>query len=459
MRDELAPISGGAKDTFGGWGATLVDSLDTLWIMGLNKEFEEAVSAAVTIDFSPNTSSLAVINVFETTIRHLGGFLSAYDLTGCKDKRLLDKALELGDMIYASFDTPNHMPIHRWSPQMAAKGEEQFASEAGILAELGSTSLEFTRLSQLTGDMRFYDTIARITNALDEQQNSTRLPGMWPIQVNLATPILTEGASFSLGAMSDSAYEYLPKMFALLGGVGQAYQYQKMYSYAMDTAIKNLLFRPMVPGSPKILMAGMAQAYNLAENPESTAQHLTCFAGGMFALGGRLMEDESHVEIGRSLTDGCIWAYKNSPLGIMPEYFRMSACPSLAPCEWNETAWLDSSQKNLPYGFTEINDPRYILRPEAIESVFILYRITGDPALQDAAWEMFQAIEEHTHTTFGNAALQDVTKESYVKEDSMESFWMAETLKYFYLIFSEPDLISLDEFVFNTEAHPLRLSR
>jgi len=38
----------------------------------------------------------------------------------------------------------------------------------------------------------------------------------------------------------------------------------------------------------------------------------------------------------------------------------------------------------------------------------------------------------------------------------MESFWMAETLKYFYLIFSEPELVSLDDFVFNTEAHPLR---
>jgi mannosyl-oligosaccharide alpha-1,2-mannosidase len=460
MKDELAPISGGSKDTFGGWGATLVDSLDTLWIMGLKEEFDEAVSAAVSIDFGPETSSLDVINVFETTIRHLGGFLSAYDLTGCKDKRLLDKALELGDMIYASFDTPTHMPIHRWSPQKAAKGEVQNASNAGVLAELASTSLEFTRLSQLTGDMRFYDTIARVTNELDKQQNSTKIPGMWPVEVNIEAPVVTEGNTFSLGAMADSAYEYLPKMYALLGGVGQAYQYKKLYNYAMDTAIQNLLFRPMVPGDTDILMAGIARAYlPPADNPEPTSQHLTCFVGGMLALGGKLMGNTTHVDVGMKLTNGCIWAYKHSPLGIMPEWFTMSSCPSLASCAWNETHWAETSQPNLPFGFTQVSDARYILRPEAIESVFILYRITGDPALQDAAWDMFQAIEKHTSTEFGNAALKSVLADEPLKDDSMESFWLAETLKYFYLIFSDTDLISLDEFVFNTEAHPLRLGR
>jgi len=40
--------------------------------------------------------------------------------------------------------------------------------------------------------------------------------------------------------------------------------------------------------------------------------------------------------------------------------------------------------------------------------------------------------------------------------DEMESFWLAETLKYFYLLFSTPDVISLDDWVLNTEAHPFR---
>lgn len=112
LQDELAPVSGGAKNTFGGWAATLVDSLDTLWIMGLVEEFEEAVAAVDKIDFTITESK--ELNVFETTIRYLGGLLAAYDLTEGKYPTLIAKALELGDMLYAAFDTPNRMPITRW---------------------------------------------------------------------------------------------------------------------------------------------------------------------------------------------------------------------------------------------------------------------------------------------------------------------------------------------------------
>ena len=108
LKDELSPISGGSKNPFGGWAATLIDSLDTLWIMGFQDEFDEAASTAVAlIDFS--TSSQETISVFETTIRYLGGLLSAYDLSGYQV--LLEKAVELGEMLYVAFDTPNRMPL------------------------------------------------------------------------------------------------------------------------------------------------------------------------------------------------------------------------------------------------------------------------------------------------------------------------------------------------------------
>jgi mannosyl-oligosaccharide alpha-1,2-mannosidase len=86
-------------------------------------------------------------------------------------------------------------------------------------------------------------------------------------------------------------------------------------------------------------------------------------------------------------------------------------------------------------------------RPEAIESVFIMYRITGDQALQDAAWRMFQSIETLSRTEYAHAAIDDVRSMNTSRTDTMESFWLAETLKYFYLIFSDPDHVSLDEFV------------
>lgn len=86
-------------------------------------------------------------------------------------------------------------------------------------------------------------------------------------------------------------------------------------------------------------------------------------------------------------------------------------------------------------------------RPEAIESIFILYRVTGDPVLLGKAWTMFQAIEKHTKTKIAYSALADVTVEEPPQSDRMESFWTAETLKYFFLIFSKPDFISLDDYV------------
>lgn len=117
MRDEVGPLTGGGKDPFGGWAATLVDALDTLWIMGLREEFAEAAEACRGIDFAagPAGGGGGSVNVFETTIRYLGGFLAAHELSGGKFPVLLDKAVEVGELLMCAFDTPNRMPISRWS--------------------------------------------------------------------------------------------------------------------------------------------------------------------------------------------------------------------------------------------------------------------------------------------------------------------------------------------------------
>jgi mannosyl-oligosaccharide alpha-1,2-mannosidase len=112
LKDEVSPISGGFTNSFAGWAATLVDTLDTLLIMGMTDEFEDALDALDQIDFS--TTSDQYINVFETTIRYMGGFMAAYDLSGGKYPVLLKKAKEVGDLVYGAFDTPNRMQISRW---------------------------------------------------------------------------------------------------------------------------------------------------------------------------------------------------------------------------------------------------------------------------------------------------------------------------------------------------------
>lgn len=112
MADEVAPLSGGSYNFFGGWAASLVDALDTLWIMDMQEEFAEAVHAIETIDFT--TTEESTLNTFETTIRYMGGFLGAYDLSNGQYPGLLAKAKELGGMLLVAFDTPNRMPITRW---------------------------------------------------------------------------------------------------------------------------------------------------------------------------------------------------------------------------------------------------------------------------------------------------------------------------------------------------------
>ena len=116
MHDELSPVTGRYRDPFCGWAATLVDTLDTLWMMGLKSEFEEATKAVADIDFT--TSIRNDIPLFETVIRYLGGLLSAYDLGGSKYRVLLDKAVELAEILMGAFDTPNRMPMtfYLWKP-------------------------------------------------------------------------------------------------------------------------------------------------------------------------------------------------------------------------------------------------------------------------------------------------------------------------------------------------------
>lgn len=114
--DEFYPVQGGVRDPFNGWGATLVDSLDTLWIMDETAEFVAALDVVRKIDFT--TSARKDIPVFETVIRYLGGLLGAYDISGQRFQVLLDKAVQLADVVIGAFDTPNRMPLpyYHWAP-------------------------------------------------------------------------------------------------------------------------------------------------------------------------------------------------------------------------------------------------------------------------------------------------------------------------------------------------------
>ncbi|KAH8905752.1 glycoside hydrolase family 47 protein [Coniochaeta sp. PMI_546] len=449
--DELLPVSGGWRNTLGGWGVTMIDALDTLYIMGLQDEFNLAAETIAQLDWANTT--YRDINVFETTIRHLGGLLSAYDLSG--ETALLQKAEELGNMLYLAFDTPNHLPPFLLDFTDARNGA-QVAGDLDPGAGPGSLSLEFTRLAQVTGQDKFYDAVDRVTAFLARAQNQSDIPGLWPMLIDFRNEDVTVDHTFTLGANSDSLYEYFPKMHILLGGLDPTYE--TLYRASMNAAIEHLLFKPMLPTDGDMLFAGDASADTETVASVPTGQHLACFAGGMFALGGKLFDNTTHLSIGDRLARSCAWAYSEFSTGVMPEKFGMIPCANLTgPCWWDAALWNRNGDLSLPPGFTNAQDPRYLLRPEAIESLFLLYRMTGAEDLRDIAWTMFQSIVNATETGFANSAIANVTvKGETEKLDTMDSFWLSETLKYFYLIFSPPFIISLDDFVFNTEAHPFR---
>lgn len=192
----------------------------------------------------------------------------------------------------------------------------------------------------------------------------------------------------------------------------------------MNAVTKHILFRPMLPGAEDILFSGDAWARDdghIDTSPE--AQHLGCFTGGMFLLGGKTFHVDSHISIGEKLSRGCAWAYDAMPTGLMPEIFGMLECPSLEPCDWDPNKWASQGDQRLKEGFRNARDPKYILRPEAIESIFYLYRVTGNEELRDVAWRMFQAIIKATETPIAYSAIADVTVLGETeKTDSMEVY-------------------------------------
>lgn len=324
-----------------------------------------------------------------------------------------------------------------------------------MLAEIGSLSVEFTRLAQITKDPKYYDAIARITNEFDMWQNNTRLPGLWPMKVDASgckkedTPLISpientiqkgpgvatkqkvekipdavdseddggiariaglekdmiktgtgagledegqvnakstakasrntlekrqlvedslaaasahpkpdckpQGLSsppfmtvedFTLGGQADSVYEYLPKEYLLLGGLEP--QYQKMYESAVEAAKKYLLFRPMIPEEARgILLSGQVSISGMVDDKSSLKlkaelTHLTCFVGGMFAMGAKIFNREDDLALAEKLTDGCVWAYESTTTGIMPEVSLVLPCESREQCAWNETLYWEA---------------------------------------------------------------------------------------------------------------------
>ncbi|CAO3646991.1 unnamed protein product [Cunninghamella echinulata] len=465
--DELKPKDNTKNNPFGEWGTTLIDSLSTMIIMGLDQELEEAITEVKKVKFELNEGKN--IFVFEAINRYLGGLLSAYELSHQKLDILIQKALELGQFLLPSFDTETGLFPHTWNPNNNGSPDNSVS-----LADL-SMQLELFTLSYHTKDWSFAKKAQKITNLLDnmKKENGLHIPGLYPTEINVHTGRFTD-TKCRLGATGDSWFEYLLKQYLLVDGTMS--QYSRMYIESVDKMKEHIFTQIQDNG-----MIFLPQYDTYSDYKDPTMDHLSCFVPGMIAIGSKTFNRPEDLDIAIGTLESCIHIYRTSGTGLGAEMWLFNGGEKYDKDNFKKsldklagTYQIDDNSNNnnvhyqtdykLPPRPTRLDqirviDAAYHLQPETLESLFILYRITGDQKYQEIGWEIFEAIEKHCKTESGYASINDVDEKNYSKVNQMgstESFLFVEMFKYLYLLFSPPEVISLDQYVFNTKGHPLR---
>nr|XP_015204417.1 PREDICTED: mannosyl-oligosaccharide 1,2-alpha-mannosidase IC [Lepisosteus oculatus] len=366
-------------------------------------------------------------SLFEVNIRYVGGLLSAYYLTG--EEVFRRKAAELGAKLLPAFNTPTGIPRGvinlgsgtSWSWGWASAG-------SSILAEFGTLHLEFVHLSEITSNPLYSEkvmNIRKVLNKIDKPQ------GLYP---NFLSPVSGNWVQHhvSIGGLGDSFYEYLIKSYLMSDKTDE--EAKKMYYNALEAIETNL-----VQKSPGGLTYFAEWRGGILDHKMG---HLACFSGGMIAIGAEDGEAEKHqhyMDLAGEITHTCHESYTRSTTKLGPEAFRF-----------------DSGSEAMA---TRLSDRYYILRPEVVESYMYMWRLTHDLKYRQWGWEAVQALEKHCRVEAGFSGIRDVYTSTPVHDNMQQSFFLAETLKYLYLLFSDDSLLPLEDWVFNTEAHPLPVVR
>ncbi|KAL4066002.1 glycoside hydrolase family 47 protein [Scleroderma yunnanense] len=501
--DELRPLSNSSSDSFNAWGVSAVDALDTMLIMGLTDEYERALPMILNSNFSLPINTR--VPFFETVIRYLGGLLSAHALTN--DTRLRTKADELATKLSPAFDTQSGFPMFAVNIYDGVGS----SSPVGVLSEMASFQLEYAYLGKITGKKEHVDHVTVVTNLL-YNANLTSSGGMYPTRWDLSTGTPID-LHLSVGGAADSAHEYTLKQYLLTALTDKVNleMYIKMTTYV----ISNLIF---ISPQRKLVYVTDISTYK-SEDTRITHnfEHLSCFFPGLLALGVKMLPlddlqsagvnmaelvkdlqptdrnayealtqfslSDLHLWAAKAIAQACYITYADQPTRLGPEAVSMRAGGKFGVTRWIDAVreWNRLGRPGPPPGVDDIRpwsedpkitDPKerdraavkrdygirniaFYLRPEAIESFYILWRVTGDEKWRHRGWHVFQAIEREAKTPSGYACVDRVHTRRAIQLDSMPSYFFAETLKYLYLLFLDEDILPLDKWVFNTEAHPL----
>jgi len=375
---------------------TPVDAFDTMLLMDLEKEAKECKQIIIEqLRFDHDME----VQVFEVVIRVLGGLIAAHQMDG--DPKFLEMAKDLGDRLLPAFDTPTGMP-HRMVNLKTGASRDHTNNPA----EIGTLQLEFAMLSKLTGDDKYRAKADRAMQVLyDKRSPKTNLVGTI-IDVNTGE---WQNTDSHISGMIDSYYEYLLKMAILFDDES----YREKYDVSIEAVNKYLLDK-----TPK---GWWYSHVNMDSGERLRTQFgaLDAFMPAMLALGGDLAT-------AKEVQESCYKLWKDHK--IEPEQFD--------------------------YAKGEVLSGVYFLRPENIESAAYLFHHTGDKKYYEMGKTMFNSIVEHCRVEEGYAELKDIR--TMEKQDDMQSFFLAETLKYAYLLFSDQKKIDFKNTIFNTEAHPFQ---
>ena len=437
-----------------GMGWIIVDALDTMMLMNLTAELTHArqwVHNNLTYDQDHD------VNTFETTIRMLGGLLSAHYLStsfdgkyapvddGFSDDMYIEKATDLADRLLGAYESNSGVPYASVNLH-SMKGIPSHADAgASSTAEATSLQLEMKYLAKLTGEVNYWKSAEHVMKVVDDNGSPD---GLLPIFI-YADKGTFRTENIRLGSRGDSYYEYLIKQYHQTSL--QEPVYQEMWNQSL-AGVKKHLITYSYPSNFTVLAE---RPDGLSKKISPKMDHLVCFMPGTIALAttnglplaqARKLptwgaQQEEDMRLAEELMKTCWGMYKVTPTGLAPEiaHFKIHDPPLM----YND--FTPTTLPKSPEAFDPPNSPHHegdyvgkedfilksadthnLQRPETVESLFYMWRITGDEKYREWGWEMFQSFVEWTalEDGVGFSSVNDVMRVPPPTRDNMESFWL-----------------------------------
>jgi mannosyl-oligosaccharide alpha-1,2-mannosidase len=400
-KDEINPVSGTSKSFFiegHDLGLSLVEALDTLWIMELDEEFQQGVDwVKANLDFDVDGDA----QVFETNIRLVGGLLSAH--LACGDPVLLEKAKDLADRLLKAFDaSPHGLPYRYVNLKTGAVRDPETN-----LAEIGTYATEFGLLGQLTGDDRYYAAAKRaMTHALNMRSDK----GLMAANIHAETGQFTS-RNASIDVYADSFYEYLWDAWELFGDEDMKRATEECLGAMVahqGRRYDGRLWFPMVD-------------YETAEVTGTSQTVLGGYLAGLLGQVGMKAEGDDFLASYTALQEQFV---------IIPESWDMAA--------------------GVP------RTKRTGLRPEFADACLNLWLGDRDERYRALTAIHYRNMKATSKAAYGYTSLADITVRPMAQGDNCPGYWWSEQMKYYYLMFAEPKRVDLNRLVLSTEANVLR---